>query len=113
VSGRVEAVRGEVADLRAHLEALEAQVGALGTEVRTRRVVVVDARGRPRIVVAAEPGVASVRVDAAGGDPSVELYAVDPIAADGAEVGVALVVDGDVVAGLHVLAAGEPSREVT
>ena len=92
----VEELKDLIVSLRDRIEALEA-------EVRTRRVVVVDAHGRPRIVLAAEPGVASVRVDAAGGDPSVELYAVDPVGADGAEVGVALVVGGDVVGGLHVL----------
>jgi hypothetical protein len=76
---------------------LRAEVAALRDEVRTRRVVVVDAAGRPRIVLSADPGVGSVRVDAEGGDPSVELYAVDAIDADGPEVGIALVVGGDVV----------------
>jgi len=83
----IEALRSEVAALRA----------ALQDEVRTRRVVVVDASGRPRVVLDAPSGHASVRVDAEGGDPSVELYAVDAIEADGPEVGLALVVDGDVV----------------
>jgi hypothetical protein len=72
-------------------------------EVRTRRVVVVDADGRPRIVLSAEGGAAVVRVDAPGGDPSVELFAVDPIDADGAEIGLALVVGGDVADGLRIL----------
>jgi len=83
----IEALRIEVAALRA----------ALHEEVRTRRVVVVDASGRPRVVLDVAPGHAAVRVDAEGGDPSVELYAVDAIEADGPEVGLALVVDGDVV----------------
>ncbi len=66
-------------------------------EVRTRRLVVVDEAGRPRVTVTVERGAASVRVDAAGGDPSAELFAVDPVDADGAEVGLALVRGGDVV----------------
>jgi hypothetical protein len=79
------------------IDELRAEVRALRDEVRTRRVVVVDAAGRPRVVLSADPGVGSVRVDAAGGDPSVELYAVDAIEADGPEVGLALVADGEVV----------------
>ena len=82
---------------------LLARVDALDDEVRTRRLVVVDGAGRPRVVLSADPGVASVRVDAAGADPSIELYAVDAIDADGPEVGVAIVVDGDVLAVLPPL----------
>jgi hypothetical protein len=78
------------------IDELRAEVRALREEVRTRRVVVVDAAGRPRVVLSADRGVGSVRVDAVGGDPSVELYALDAIEADGPEVGLALVVDGDV-----------------
>ena len=89
----IEALRAEVAALRE----------ALQLEVRTRSVVVVDAVGRPRVVLAAGPGLGSVRVDADGGDPSVELYAVDAIEADGPEVGVVLVAGGDVVRDLHLL----------
>jgi hypothetical protein len=79
------------------IDALRAEVAALRDEVRTRRVVVVDAAGRPRVVLSADPGVGSVRVDAEGGDPSVELYAVDALEADGPEVGLALVARGEVV----------------
>jgi hypothetical protein len=96
VPDRVEELEQQLAELRTLVE-------ALGDEVRTRRVVVVDAGGRPRIVLAVEPGAASVRVDAEGGDPSVELYAVDAVDADGPEVGIALVVDGDVVEGIRRL----------
>ena len=85
------------------LVGLRSEVAALRQEVRTRRVVVVDASGRPRVVLSADPGVASVRVDAEGGDPSVELYAVDAVEADGPEVGLVLVVDGDVLDDLRVL----------
>lgn len=83
------------------IDELRAEVRALQDEVRTRRVVVVDAAGRPRIVLSADPGVSSVRVDAEGGDPSVELYAVDAVEADGPEVGLALVADGDVVTSIR------------
>jgi len=92
-----------VQDLTDRMTVLMARVDALADEVRTRRVVVVDGAGRPRVVLSADPGVASVRVDAGGADPSVELYAVDAIDADGAEVGIALVVEGDVVASFHRL----------
>jgi hypothetical protein len=87
------------------VEALRAELAALRDEVRTRRVVVVDAAGRPRITLAVDRGTASVRVDAPGGDPSAEVFAVGPIGADGPEVGLALVVGGDVVT--VVRAAGD------
>ncbi len=92
-----------IEDLAELVTTLQARVDALDDEVRTRRVVVVDGAGRPRVVLSADPGVASVRVDAEGADPSIELYAVDAIDADGPEVGVALVVEGDVVASIHRL----------
>lgn len=92
-----------VQELTDRMTVLMARVDALADEVRTRRVVVVDGAGRPRVVLSADPGVASVRVDADGADPSIELYAVDAIDADGPEVGVALVVEGDVVASFHRL----------
>ena len=79
-------------------------------EVRTRRVVVVDEAGRPRITIGVERGAASVRVDAAGGNPSVEVYAVDALEGDGPEVGLALVVDGDVVTDLHLLVNRRSTR---
>ncbi len=92
-----------IEDLAELVTTLQARVDALDDEVRTRRVVVIDGAGRPRVVLSADPGVASVRVDAEGADPSIELYAVDAIDADGPEVGVALVVEGDVVASFHRL----------
>jgi hypothetical protein len=66
-------------------------------EVWTRRLVVVDDAGRPRITITVQHGAASVRVDAPGGDPSVELYAIGPVEADGAEAGLVLALGGDVV----------------
>ena len=81
---------------------------AVVDEVRTRRLVVVDAHGRPRITVTVERGAASVRVDAPGGDPSIELYALDPVDADGAEAGLALVRGGDAVT---TMAVGGPDGD--
>ena len=92
-----------IEDLTDLVTTLQARVDALDAEVRTRRLVVVDGAGRRRVVLSADPGVASVRVDAPGADPSIELYAVDAIDADGAEVGIAIVVDGDVLQSFHQL----------
>ena len=92
-----------IEDLADLVTTLQARVDALDDEVRTRRVVVVDGAGRPRVVLSADPGVAPGPVDAEGADPSIGLYAVDAIDADGPEVGVALVVEGDVVASVHRL----------
>jgi hypothetical protein len=76
----------------------ETEIGRLVIdEVRTRRLVVVDDAGRPRVTVTVERGTASVRVDAPDGDPSVELYAVGPVDADAAEAGIALFRSGDAV----------------
>lgn len=76
-------------------------------EIRTQRLVIVDARGRDRVVVEAGPGHASVLVRAPAADgrgtTGVELYVVDPIEPDGAEVGLALIVHGDVVGGVRRL----------
>ncbi len=98
---------GELARLTAEVAALRT---ALATEVRTRRVVVVDAGGQPRVVLSADPGVGSVRLDDADGTASVELYAVDPLAGDGPEVGIVLVVDGNVVRSLHHLVNHRSTR---
>jgi hypothetical protein len=64
---------------------------------------VVDDAGRPRVTVTVELGAASVRVDAPGGDPSVELYALGPVEADPSEAGIALFRRGDVVTTTVVL----------
>jgi hypothetical protein len=73
-------------------------------EIRARRLVVVDASGEERVIITGETGHASVVVRAAGtGSPrttAAELYVVDPVDGDSAEVGLALVVGGDVVATL-------------
>lgn len=100
-------------DTRQELARLRAAVDALREEVRTRRLVVVDSSGRPRVTVAAEPGSGSVRVDAEGGDPSVELYAVDALDGDGPEIGVVLVVGGDVERRISILLPADRGSMLT
>lgn len=85
------------------LAAVAALRDELRAQVHTQELIVTDGAGRPRVTISVGRGAASVRVDAPGGDPSVELYAVDPIDPDGAEVGLALVAGGDVVHDLHHL----------
>lgn len=97
----------DLVELRREVAALRAE---LATEVRTRRVVVVDAADRPRVVLSADPGVGSVRLDDRGGTASVELYAVDALDGDGPEVGLALVVDGEVVRWVSELVTGPPTH---
>jgi hypothetical protein len=97
--------RDEVDGPADEVRVLRAEVAALRDEVRTRRVVIVDEHGRPRVTLSVDRGTASVRVDAPGGDPSAELFAVGPVEADGPEAGLALVVHGDVVT--VVRAAGD------
>jgi hypothetical protein len=79
-------------------------------ELRARRIVLVDEAGVERIVLEAGPRHGSIQVRPAPGQAhtAVELYAVDAIEADGPEIGLALVVDGDVVDGLRVLAPRRP-----
>jgi hypothetical protein len=103
-------------DLGRRLRELAARVGwleiegarlrtAIEEQVRTRRVVVVDDAGRERIVLAAHGRFGHVTVVAASaGDDTtaVELFATDPVDGDGAEVGVAVIDEGDVVATLNV-----------
>ncbi len=75
-------------------------------EVRTERLVVVDGSGVDRVVLEAgsRHGSVLVRAATARGEPTtgIELYVVDALDGDGPEVGVAVVANGDVVAGLHV-----------
>jgi len=92
----------------ARLEAAVADLQATGRdEVRARRLVVVDESGEERVVVSARVGHASVLVRSAGTGPpattGAELYAVDPLDGDGAEVGLAVVVGGEVLTTLSWL----------
>lgn len=84
---------------------------ALGEEVRTRRVVVVEDDGFERIVLgaAARFGHVTVQARSAGGEPAcVELFANDRINGGGAHVGVALSDAGDVAAVLELIVGRLP-----
>lgn len=75
-------------------------------EIRTRRLVIIGPDGRDRVVIEAGPhhGSVLVRAVTAGtGTTGVELYAVDPIDADGPEIGLALVLDGEEVGSVRWL----------
>ena len=82
---------------------LETAVAALAAEIQTRRLVVVDDRGRPRIVAEVVGSTAEVRLDLPGdGDQpamSVLVFANpgDEAVGLGPGVGVQLWVDGDEV----------------
>jgi hypothetical protein len=94
VSASVRWLQDELTDLRA----------LLATELRTRRVVVVDEAGFERIVLAAHEKYGHVTVFAAApgrASTCVELFVTDRVDEDGAEVGVALVDAGDTVATLN------------
>jgi hypothetical protein len=91
LAARVRWLEDEGADLRAELR----------REVRARRIVVVDERGQERIVLGAHDRFGHVTVFAASVPPEstcVELFAVDAVEGDGAELGVALIDRGDTVA---------------
>ena len=85
--------------LEARVLALERLVTELSAEVVTRRLVVVDADDRARIVVSAEPerGGVLVRAFTGGETTAVELFAADPIDGERAEIGVAYASNGDVI----------------
>jgi len=92
---RVGALSAELADLRT----------SLASEVRTRRVVVVEEDGFERIILGARDRFGHVTVVSRtppGASTIAELFANDPVDADGANVGVALTDAGNVVATLDV-----------
>ncbi|HVX20334.1 MAG TPA: hypothetical protein VHB02_03195 [Acidimicrobiales bacterium] len=90
-------------DLGERVARLEAAVAALGAEVRTGRLVVVDQQARPRIVAEVVDGTAEVRLDLpGGGDRSALSVLVFANPGDreldlAPGVGVQLWVDGDEV----------------
>ena len=88
-----------IEDLTDLVTTLQARVDALDDEVRTRRRRG-GRRRRPTAGSCCRRTRASPRCGSTprAPTPSIELYAVDAIDADGPEVGVAIVVDGDVVA---------------
>jgi hypothetical protein len=92
--------------LRSLSDELQALRDALGRELRTRRIVVVEDDGFERVLVTTRGTFGFVAVrgrDGEGGATCVELFASDPIDGDGANVGVSLSDRGDVVAALDVL----------
>jgi hypothetical protein len=106
----------QLATLEADLHALRADLAdltaELAREVRSARVVVVDADGFERIVADADAAHGALTVRARTGaqrSTTVELYADDPVDADSARAGVALGHEGDIVAVLEVGGA-RPTR---
>jgi hypothetical protein len=100
----------DTAGLAARVVRLEGTVEALGLELRTRKLVVVDRAGMPRITAEVVDGVAELRVEL-GSSPGAAMPAVLVFAAAGGmpggatfdpAIGVQLWADGD---GLVELAA--------
>lgn len=99
---------GEHEGIAARLAALERAVGAMGVEVRTRRMVVVDNDGNERIVGEVCHATTELRLDLPGGEPgahtAVVLFAT-PVAAEpepeeiglGPAIGIQLWAEGDAV----------------
>jgi hypothetical protein len=103
VARRLDEIEAALGSMRDELAALRR---ALGEELRTRRLVVVEDDGFERVVISARGAFGYVAVCGRNGprDRSrVELFANDPIDGDGTHVGVALSTRGDVVASLEVL----------
>jgi hypothetical protein len=105
VAAEVAAVREELRDLQAR------QVES----VRTRSLVVVDADGFERVVIAGRGRHGHLTMNARapeGRSVCAELFANDPAEGAGAHVGVALSVAGDVVSAFEVMQGRRPSMWV-
>lgn len=105
---RLEHIERSLADLRAQLERVRAQLGA---EVRTGRLVIIEGDGFERMVLDAAGHFGGVTVRArsrSNGTVAVEVFAADAHEGDRAHVGLALVDDGDVVAAVDVQ-SGRPA----
>jgi hypothetical protein len=109
---------GEYEVLETRLAALERAVEATGAELRTRRLVVVDAEGHERIVGEVCQGTAELRLEIPGGRPgsrsAVVLFASplvpgpDPGGAGfGPAVGIQLWAEGDAVAEIDAWPDGD------
>jgi hypothetical protein len=86
------------------LARVEEAIESMGREVRTRRLVVHDDTGSPRIIAEVLNGVAELRVELgpspAGAGPAVLVFAADGAGGDlglGPAVGVHVWADGDAV----------------
>jgi hypothetical protein len=101
-------------DILGRLEALERQLIALQSVVRTRRLVVVDHDGHDRIVGEVVDGHAELRVqgtDGAGPQGSVVIYSSPGASGLGFAVGVQLWASGNAVAELNAWSdEGRPWR---
>ena len=85
--------------LQARVASLEAELRALRSELRTRRVVVVDDDGVERVVLSADRRTGSVLVRVSGARAQtvgLELYACEPTD-EQPVMGLAELLDGDVV----------------
>ncbi|HVX22408.1 MAG TPA: hypothetical protein VHB02_13735 [Acidimicrobiales bacterium] len=67
------------ASIEARLAALERSIGAMATEITTGRLVVVDARGRPRLVAEVLEGTVELRVELPDRDQDGRPPADDPV----------------------------------
>jgi hypothetical protein len=96
----------ELDQLRQEVAALRA---AISTEIRTRRVTVVEPDGFERIVLEAQGrfGSIAVRTRSKAAPTEAGLFGNDPIDGDGSHVGIALTDQGDVVAAFEVLQGRE------
>lgn len=107
-AGRLDRLEVAVDDVAARLERIRAQ---LGTEVRTGRLVIVEADGFERTVLDAAGHFGGVTVRARShraGEVAGEVFAADAHDGDRAHVGLALLDDGDVVAAVDVQ-SGRPA----
>ena len=102
VVARLERLERALAHLRAGLDDLRSHLRA---EVRTRRVTVVEHDGFERLVLDSAGHFGHLTVQARGstrGSVAVEVFAADPVDGDAAHVGLALIIEGDVVAAVDV-----------
>jgi len=84
--GRSPKGAGEHEGLGPRLASLERAVAAMAAEIRTRRMVVVDASGSERIVGETRHGTAELRVENAGEDEERGKSAVPTFASPGRPV---------------------------
>lgn len=104
----IERVAAEVAAVREELRRLQERQAEV---VRTRRLVVEDADGFERVVVAGRGRYGHLTVSArapVGRSVCAELFANDPLEGSGAHVGVALSDGGDVVSAFEVAEGRRP-----
>ena len=106
-------------DIVERLEAVERLLGKMiertATELRTRRLVVIEDDGFERVVIDALGSHGEVTVTARGGSSgstAVDLFAHDASEGDGASAGLALVERGSVVGSFAAMAGTAPLLSV-